>query len=80
MATKTTTNKQLFLVFKLDTGKNFTVSLKNPKDNLESEDVAPVMQLCVDKDAFRVGTAAVTEAVDAYVRDTTKLDLNTEGV
>lgn len=80
MATKTTHTKQLFMVWKLDNGKNFTVSLKAPKDELASEDVAPVMQYAVTNNVFLVGTARVAEAVDAYVRDTTKLDLNTEGV
>ena len=80
MATKTTHTKQLFMVWKLNNGKNFTVSLKAPKDELASEDVAPVMQYAVTNNVFLVGTARVVEAVDAYVRDTTKLDLNTEGV
>lgn len=80
MATKETHNKQLFMVWKLDNGKNFTVSLKQPRADIDSETVAPVMQLAVTKDIFRVGAARVVEAVDAYVRDTTKLDLNTEGV
>lgn len=80
MATKSTHSKQLFMVWKLDSGKNFTVSLKQPKSDIDSEMVAPVMELAVTKDIFRVGTARVVEAVDAYVRDTTKLDLNTEGV
>jgi uncharacterized protein len=80
MATKTSHTKQLFMVWKLNNGKNFTVSLKQPKDDLTSEDVAPVMQSAVDNNVFLVGTARVAEAVDAYVRDTTKLDLNTEGV
>ena len=80
MATKETHSKQLFMVWKLDNGKNFTVSLKQPKADIDSEMVAPVMQAAVTKDIFRVGAARVVEAVDAYVRDTTKLDLNTEGV
>lgn len=80
MATKQTHSKQLFMVWKLDNGKNFTVSLKQPKADIDSETVAPVMEAAVTKDIFRVGTARVVEAVDAYVRDTTKLDLNTEGV
>lgn len=80
MATKQTHSKQLFMVWKLDNGKNFTVSLKQPKADIDSEMVAPVMQAAVTKDIFRVGAARVVEAVDAYVRDTTKLDLNTEGV
>lgn len=80
MATKETHSKQLFMVWKLDNGKNFTVSLKQPKADIDSETVAPVMQAAVTKDIFRVGAARVVEAVDAYVRDTTKLDLNTEGV
>lgn len=80
MATKETHSKQLFMVFKLDNGKNFTLSVKDPKDELSSEDVAPVMQSAVTNNVFLVGTARVVEAVDAYVRDTTKLDLNTEGV
>ncbi len=80
MATKETHSKQLFMVWKLDNGKNFTVSLKQPKADIDSEMVAPVMQAAITKDIFRVGAARVVEAVDAYVRDTTKLDLNTEGV
>lgn len=80
MATKETHSKQLFMVWKLDNGKNFTVSLKQPKADIDSEMVAPVMEAAVTKDIFRVGAARVVEAVDAYVRDTTKLDLNTEGV
>lgn len=78
--TKTTTNKALYMVFQLDNGKNFTLSLKDPKDDISSEAVAPVMQMAVAKNVFLVGTARVTAAVDAYIRDTTKLDLNTEGV
>ena len=78
--TKETHTQQLFMVWKLNNGKNFTVSLKAPKDEITSEDVAPVMQYAVENNVFLVGTARVTEAVDAYVRDTTKLDLNTEGV
>lgn len=80
MATKTTTTKALYMVFQLDNGKNFTLSLKQPKSDITSEDVAPVMQMAVTKNVFLVGTARVTAAVDAYIRDTTKLDLNTEGV
>ena len=80
MATKTTTTKALYMVFQLDNGKTFTLSLKQPKDEISSEDVAPVMQMAVTKNVFLVGTARVTAAVDAYIRDTTKLDLNTEGV
>lgn len=78
--TKETHTKSLFMVWKLSNGKNFTVSLKQPKADITSEMVAPVMTLAVTRDIFRVGTANVVEAVDAYVRDTTKLDLNTEGV
>lgn len=80
MATAETRSKKLFMVFRLDTGKNLTVSLDMPKDDLTSANVAPVMQSCVDKNIFLVGTARVTAAIDAYIRDTTKLDLNTEGV
>lgn len=80
MATKTTHNKALYMVFELSNGKSLTVSLVRPKEDITSEDVAPVMQYAVDNDVFRVGTASVVAAKDAYVRDTTKLDLNTEGV
>lgn len=80
MATKTTTSKKLYLVWKLNNGKNLTVSLLNPKEDLGSGDVAPVMQQAIDNNVFLVGTATVAEAVDAYVRSTETLDLNTEGV
>lgn len=80
MATKETTTKALYMVWKLDNGKNFTLSLKAPRSDISSEDVAPVMQSAITNNVFLVGTARVVEAVDAYVRNTTKLDLNTEGV
>lgn len=67
--------KTLYMVFKLETGKNLTVSLKQPKDDLASEDVEPVMNACVTKQAFKVGTATITSIVDAYIREVNDTDI-----
>lgn len=67
--------KTLHLVFGLDNGKNMTMTLAQPKDDLTSEDVAPVMQEAITDDVFRVGTSKVVSAVDAYVREVTTTDI-----
>ena len=78
--TNVTSTKRLYMVFELSNGKDLTVSLLNPKSNLTSEDVAPVMQEAVTNEVFQYKDAAVTAAKDAYVRAVTKTDLNTQGV
>lgn len=64
--------KKLYMVFKLDdTSKDrfLTLILNRPKDDLTLEDVKPVMQLIVDKEAFTHGSFKVAAIWDAYIRD-----------
>lgn len=79
MATSGTT-KKLYMVWKLSNGKNLTVAIMDPKEDIDSSDIAPVMQQAVTNNVFLVGTATVTEAEDAYIRTVETLDLNPEGV
>lgn len=61
--------KTLYMVFKLDTGKNVTLALKSPKNDLARAAVEPVMQSIIDKEAIKVGTGYATEIADAYIRE-----------
>lgn len=64
--------KKLYMVFKLnDTSKDrfLTLILSRPKDDLVLEDVKPVMQAIVDKEAFVHGSFKVAAIWDAYIRD-----------
>lgn len=78
--TNVTTTKRLYMVFELSNGKDLTVSLDSPKSNLSSDDVAPVMEECVNNGVFIYKGATLVKAKDAYIRAVQKTDLNTEGV
>ena len=70
MATKT-----LNMKFALENGKTATVSLDKPKDDLSGEDVAPVMQTIIDKQAIRVKESNVTEIKSAVIREVNETKL-----
>lgn len=78
--TNVTTTSRLYMVFSLSNGKDLTLSLDQPKTDLSSEDVAPVMEECVTKGVFIYKGATLVAAKDAYIRHVIKTDLNTEGV
>ena len=44
---------RLEMGFKDIAGKNFKVSIENPRENLENEDVKKTMDLLLEKDVFR---------------------------
>lgn len=67
--------KTLHMVFGLNNEKKLNVSLAQPKDDLTSANVAPVMAACIEKDVFRVGTAKVVSALDAYIREVNQTDI-----
>ena len=67
--------KTLFMVFALDSGRNYTIKLADAKNDLARANVEPFMQSCVDKQAFVVGTATVDDIVEAYLQEVTESKL-----
>ena len=67
--------KTLNMRFTLENGKTTTLALAQPKDDLTSEDVKPVMQSIVDKQAIRVQEANATEAKSAVIREVNETKL-----
>lgn len=67
--------KNLFMVFALDNGKNYTIKLANAKNNLARANVEPAMQSIIDKQFFVVGTATVVDIVEAYLQEVTETKL-----
>ena len=61
--------KTLKMTFTLENGRTSTISLAQPKDDIAREDVEPVMQSIVDKEALIVGLAKATEIKGAVVRE-----------
>lgn len=72
-----TTSKKLHMVFGLADGRNLTISVTNPKDDLET-DAAPVktfMQAAITGAYFAYGGSLATKTVDAYIQETSKTDV-----
>lgn len=72
-----TTAKKLHMVFGLEDGRNLTVSVTNPKDEL-STDAAPVktfMNAAITGQYFAYGGSLANKAVDAYIQETSKTDV-----
>ena len=67
--------KTLVMVFKLDSGKNFTLRLPNAKNNLARANVEPVMQSIIDRQFFLVGTASAVDIGEAYLQEVTETQL-----
>ena len=61
--------KTLNMRFKLENGKATTVILPSPKDDLQREDVEPVMQAVIDKQAIRVKESNAAEISSAVIRE-----------
>ena len=67
--------KTLNMKFALENGKPTTVSLAQPKDEIAREDVEPVMQAIIDKQAIRVKEANATEIKSAVIREVNETKL-----
>ena len=67
--------KTLNMKFALENGKSTTVNVPQSKDNLEREDVEPVMQTIIDKQAIRVNESNATEIKSAVIREVNELQL-----
>ena len=66
----------LQLIFKNDDGKNFTISVYDPKGDLTEEQVASVMEDIIEKNIFyspggelksKVGARIITREVDSLI-------------
>ena len=67
--------KTLNMKFVLENGRSTTVSLVQPKDEIAREDVEPVMQTIIDKQAIRVKEANATEIKSAVIREVNETKL-----
>ena len=67
--------KTLNMRFALANGRTATTSLAQPKDGLSREDVEPVMQLIVDKQAIRVKEANAAGIKSAVIREVNETKL-----
>lgn len=69
--------KKLVMVFKNSVGKNVTISIEDPKDNLTEEQIKTAMDLIVEKNVFKKNDYALVSALKAEIvtTNTTEYDL-----
>ena len=72
-----TETKKLVMVFKNSVGKNVSISIDDPKDNITETEIKTTMELIVEKNIFKKNDYAFVEAVEAKIvtNDTTEYDL-----
>ena len=70
-------NKKLVMIFRNSAGKNVSISIDDPKDDLTEEQIKTAMELIVEKNVFKKNDYAFVEAVEAKIvtTDTTEYDL-----
>lgn len=70
-------NKKLVMIFRNSAGKNVTISIDDPKDDLTEEQIKTAMGLIVEKNVFKKNDYALVEAVEAQIvtTQTTGYDL-----
>ena len=68
-------SKTLEMVFRNAGGKETTLSIADPKDELTLAEVTPVMNTIIEKNVFMTKKGVLTQAVEARIRssETTKL-------
>ena len=71
-----TETKKLVMVFKNSVGKNVSISIDDPKDNITETEIKTTMELIVEKNIFKKNDYAFVEAVEAKIvtTDTTEYD------
>lgn len=72
-----TESKKLVMIFRNSAGKNVSISIDDPKDDLTEEQIKTAMELIVEKNVFKKNDYAFVEAVEAKIvtTDTTEYDL-----
>lgn len=58
-----TETKKLVMVFKNSVGKNVSISIDDPKDNITETEIKTTMELIVEKNIFKKNDYAFVEAV-----------------
>lgn len=69
--------KKLVMTFKTSNGKNFSLSVDDPRENLTESEIKSAMTLVLSKGVFVVNGEELAALVDAKVvqTDTTEYDL-----
>lgn len=67
-------NKKLVMIFRNSAGKNVTISIDDPKDDLTEEQIKTAMDLIVEKNVFKKNDYALVEAVEAQIVTTQTTD------
>ena len=69
--------KKLMMTFKTDEDKNISISIDDPRENLNETEIKNVMQLILQKDIFSINGASIVDLVEAKIvqTGTTEFDL-----
>ena len=70
-------NKKLVMTFKNEVGKEVSISIEDPKDDLTEQQIKTAMELIVEKNIFKKKNYGFVSAVKAEVvnTQTTEYDL-----
>lgn len=67
--------KKLNMVFKTDEGKEVTIALPDPKDDLTKAQVVAVMDQIIAKEIFTSTKGKLTTVVDAIIKSIDEVSL-----
>lgn len=67
--------KTLEMVFRSDSGKEVTISLADPRDDLTQPQVHTVMQDIIDKNVFSTKSGELSQIADARIRTSDTVSL-----
>lgn len=70
-----TTSKVVRLSFATEGGKAFTITIPNPREDLNQADVLNVMNTIISEDVFLTASGALTGLRDVKIIDTITEDL-----
>lgn len=70
-----TTNKVLRLTFETAGGKTFSLTIPDPKENLQKADVETVMEMVIEKNILITSSGELTKIRDIRIINTTTNDL-----
>ena len=61
------TTKRLVMVFKTDSDNNVSISIDNPKDNLQESEIKSAMEIIIAKDVFAPKEEKLVALVEARI-------------
>ena len=68
--------KKLMMTFKTDEEKNTSISIDDPRENLNESEIKNVMQLILEKDIFSINGASIVDLVEAKIVQTDTQEFN----